>query len=271
MGPRNTGSTPPPTDLNQLRRELRDAAEPERVPELQRLFKTGPGGYGEGDVFFGVRVPAVRFVARRHAGLSLEDLTNLLRSPVHEERLAALVILVRRYGRADEQQRQRIYDLYLANSPHVNSWDLVDVSAPHIVGACLLDRRGAERQVLERLASSPSVWERRIAIMATFAFVREGDCDETLRLARVLLDDEHDLIHKAVGWMLREVGKRDEELLVGFLQQHADDMPRTMLRYAIERLDAPLRADLMAAGRRRTATVGDSDLGQNRRSPPSAK
>jgi 3-methyladenine DNA glycosylase AlkD len=271
MGPGNTGNAPPPADLNELRRELHEAAEPERVPELQRLFKTGPGGYGEGDVFFGVRVPAVRFGARRHADLNLEDVTMLLRCPIHEERLAALVILVRRYGSADEQQRQRIYDLYLANSPHVNSWDLVDVSAPHIVGACLLDRRGAERQVLERLASSPSVWERRIAIMATFAFVREGDCDETLRLARVLLDDEHDLIHKAVGWMLREVGKRDEELLVGFLQQHAGDMPRTMLRYAIERLDAPLRADLMAAGRRRTATVGDSDLGQNCRSPPSAK
>jgi len=271
MGHGNTGSAPPPADLNELRRELREAAEPERVPELQRFFKTGPGGYGDGDVFLGVRVPAVRVVARRHAGLSLENVTKLLRSPVHEERLAALVILVRRYGRADEQERQRIYDLYLGDTAHVNGWDLVDVSAPHIVGAHLLDCRGAEHRVLDRLASSPSVWERRIAIMATFAFVRAGDCDETLRLARVLLDDEHDLIHKAVGWMLREVGKRDEELLVGFLQQHAGDMPRTMQRYAVERLDAPLRAELMAAGRRQTATVGASDPGQNRRSPPSAR
>src|SRR5215216_1030658 len=271
MGPGKTGGTSPPADLNELRRKLREAAEPERVPELQRFFNTGLGGYGEGDVFLGVRVPAVRVVARRHAGLNLEDVTKLLRSPVHEERLAALVILVRRYGRANEQERQRIYDLYLGNTAHVNGWDLVDVSVPHIVGAHLLDCRGAEHRVLDRLASSPSVWERRIAIMATFAFVRAGDCDETLRLARVLLDDEHDLIHKAVGWMLREVGKRDEELLVGFLQQHAVDMPRTMLRYAVERLDAPLRADLMAAERRGTATVDNSDLGQNRRSPPSAR
>jgi 3-methyladenine DNA glycosylase AlkD len=271
MGPRNTGSTPPPADLDELRRELREAAEPERVPEIQRFFKTGPGGYGEGDVFLGVRVPAVRVVARSHAGLSLEDITKLLRSPIHEERLAALVILIRRYGRADEQQRQRIYDLYLANTAHVNSWDLVDVSAPHIVGAHLLDRRGAEHRVLERLASSPSVWERRIAIMATFAFIRAGQYDDTLRLARVLLDDEHDLIHKAVGWMLREVGKRDEELLLVFLQQHAGDMPRTMLRYAVERLDAPVRAELMAAGRRQTATADASGPGQNCRSPPSAR
>ena len=271
MGPGHTGNAPPPADLDELRCELREAAEPERVPEIQRSFKTGPGGYGEGDVFLGVRVPAVRVVARRHTGLSLEDITKLLRSPIHEERLAALVILVRRYGRADEQQRQRIYDLYLGNTAHVNSWDLVDVSAPHIVGAHLLDRRGAEHRVLERLASSPSVWERRIAIMATFAFIRAGQYDETLRLARVLLDDEHDLIHKAVGWMLREVGKRDEELLLVFLQQHAGDMPRTMLRYAVERLDALVRAELMAAGRRQTATAGASGPGQNRRSPPSAR
>jgi 3-methyladenine DNA glycosylase AlkD len=271
MGPGNTGNAPPPANPNELRRELREAAEPERVPDLQRFFKTGPVGYGEGDVFLGVRVPAVRVVARSHAGLNLEDVSKLLRSPIHEERLAALVILVRRYGRADEQQRQRIYDLYLGNTACVNSWDLVDVSAPHIVGAHLLDRRGAEQQVLERLASSPLMWERRIAIMATFAFVRAGDCDETLRLARALLDDEHDLIHKAVGWMLREVGKRDEELLVDFLQRHAGDMPRTMLRYAVERLDAPVRAELMAVGRRRTATFGASGQGQNRRSPPSAR
>jgi 3-methyladenine DNA glycosylase AlkD len=268
MGPANRGNAPPSADLNELRRELREAAEPERVPELQRFFKTGPGGYGEGDVFLGVRVPAVRVVARHHAGLDLEDVTKLLCSPIHEERLAAQIILVRRYGGADEQERQRIYDLYLGNTAHVNGWDLVDVSAPHIVGAHLLDRKEDEYRVLDRLASSPSMWERRIAIMATFAFVRAGECNQTLRLARVLLEDEHDLIHKAVGWMLREVGKRGEELLVGFLQQHAGDMPRTMLRYAVERLDAPLRTELMAAGWPRRATVGDSDLGQDLRSPP---
>ena len=236
--------------LDGLRAELREAAEPERVPDLQRFFKTGPGGYGEGDVFLGVRVPAVRAVARRHAGLDPEDVTELLRSPVHEERLAALVILVRRFDRTDERERQRVFGLYLQNTAHVNGWDLVDASAPHIVGAHLLGRGGADRRILDHLTWSPSIWERRIAIMSTFAFVRAGEYDETLRLARSLLNDEHDLIHKATGWMLREVGKRDEQLLVRFLQRHGGDMPRTMLRYAVERLDVPLRARLLSAKRR---------------------
>ena len=234
------------TLLDGLRRELREAAEPERIEMLQRFFKTGPGGYGEGDVFLGVRVPAVRAVARRHADLVLEDVSDLLHSPIHEERLAALVILVRRYDRANESDKQRIFDLYLQNTLYVNAWDLVDVSAPHIVGAQLLGRGETGRRALDRLVSSPSVWERRIAIMATFAFVRAGCCDETLRLARVLLDDGHDLIHKATGWMLREVSKRDQVLLVSFLDCHASDMPRTMLRYSVERLDSQLRTRLMA-------------------------
>lgn len=231
-----------------LRRELREAAEPGRVPELQRFFKTDPGGYGEGDVFLGARVPAVRSAARRHAKMDLDDVTELLRSRFHEERLAALVILVRRYNRADVREKKHIFELYLENTGYVNGWDLVDVSAPHIVGAYLLDRRD-ERRVLDRLAASPSVWERRISILSTLAFVRENEPEETLRLARLLLEDEHDLIHKASGWMLREVGKRDEKRLVGFLKRHAKEMPRTTLRYAVERLDAPLRAALMGARR----------------------
>lgn len=241
-----------PACLDELRRLLREAAEPERVETLQRFFKTGPGGYGEGDVFLGVRVPAVRAVARRFDGLDDDSVLELLVSRFHEERLAALVMLVRRYERGDRATRGRVYDLYLNNTTHVNGWDLVDVSAPHIVGAHLLGGE-AERRILDRLALSPSVWERRIAIMATFAFVRGGEYDETLRLSCTLLDDEHDLIQKATGWMLREVGKRDEGLLVGFLDRHAGDMPRTMLRYAIERLDAPLRAGYMAAEQRRAA------------------
>lgn len=168
----NPDSAPRPTALSGLRSELREAAEPERVPTLQRFFKTGPGGYGEGDIFLGVRVLAVRAVARRYADLAIEDVVDLLHSPVHEERLAALVILVRRYGRADEPDKQRIFDLYLENTPYANGWDLVDISAPHIVGAYLLDRGETGRRILVRLASSPSVWERRIAIMATFAFAR---------------------------------------------------------------------------------------------------
>ena len=232
--------------LDGLRRELREAAEPERMEMLQRFFKTGPGGYGEGDVFLGVRVPAVRAVARRYADLVLEDVSDLLHSPIHEERLTALVILVRRYGRADESDKQSIFNLYLQNTPYVNGWDLVDASAPHIVGAHLLGRGETRGRVLDRLASSTSVWERRIAIMATFPFLRAGCCDETLRLARVLLGDGHDLIHKATGWMLREVGKRDQALLVSFLDRHTGDMSRTMLRYSVERLDPQLRAKLMA-------------------------
>ncbi|MGH3146416.1 MAG: DNA alkylation repair protein [Rubrobacter sp.] len=258
-----------PASLEELRRSLREAAEPERVETLQRFFKTGPGGYGEGDVFLGVRVPAVRAIAGRFDALDTEDVLELLSSRFHEERLAALVILVRRYRRGDAGTRDFVYDLYLDNTTHVNGWDLVDASAPQILGAHLLGG-GAERLTLDRLARSPSVWERRIAIMATFAFVRAGEYDETLRLARDLLDDEHDLIHKASGWMLREVGKREEALLTGFLERHAQAMPRTMLRYAIERLDAPLRARFLAAKGRRAHTPGASTPVRNRRSPPPA-
>ncbi len=235
------------TTLYGLRRELREAVEPERVETLQRFFKTEPGGYGEGDFFLGVRVPAARAVARRFDNSpEVDDVLELLHSPVHEERLVALECLTRRYKRGNEATRKSVYELYLQNTSWINNWDFVDTSAPHIVGAHLLVRSGAERQVLDRLASSSWVWERRIAIMATFAFVRASEYRDTLRLAHVLLDDKHDLIHKAVGWMLREVGKRDQELLVSFLVRHAGDMPRTMLRYSAERLDAPLRARLMA-------------------------
>jgi 3-methyladenine DNA glycosylase AlkD len=219
-----------------------------------------------------VRVPAARAIARRFDdALEIGDVLELLQSSVHEEPLVALVCLVRRYERGDEATRRSIYDLYLQNTSSVNNWDLVDLSAPHIVGAHLLDHGKAERRVLDRPASSPPVWERRIAIMATFAFVRAGEYDDKLRLARVLLDDEHDLIHKAVGWMLREVGKRDEMRLVGFLRRHAGDMPRAMLRHAVEWLDAPLRAGLRAVRRHQAASVGACDPEQNRRSLPSAR
>lgn len=223
------------TPVDDLRAELREAAEPERVPQLQRFFRTGPGEYGEGDVLLGVRVPASRRVARRFAKrLSLSDVVNLLRSPVHEERLVALLILVRRYRVGDPREQQRIFELYLANTEHVNSWDLVDSSAPHIVGAHLQAR---PRERLDDLARSHSLWERRIAILATFAFIRTRELGDTLRIARILLHDEHDLIHKAVGWMLREVGKRDEALLASFIEQHRREMPATMRRYASEHLE----------------------------------
>jgi 3-methyladenine DNA glycosylase AlkD len=207
-----------------------------------------PGGYGEGGVLLGVRVPAARRVAADFTDLDVDALDELLASPVHEERFVALVLLVRRYRRGDAAERERIFELYLARTDRIDNWDLVDSSAPQIVGAHLLER---PRAVLDRLAASPSLWERRIAVVATFTFIRAGQLDDTLRLAERLLDDEHDLIHKAVGWMLREAGKRDEARLVAFLERHGAVMPRTMLRYAIERLDPATRGRLMALGRPR--------------------
>jgi 3-methyladenine DNA glycosylase AlkD len=225
--------------LAALRSELRAAAEPGRAEVVAPYLGIRPGGYGEGDVVLGVRVPEARKVARNHRELGLDDLAELLRSPVHEERLVALVLLVRRYP----SEPQRVYDLYLASTAYVNNWDLVDGSAPQIVGAHLLERR---RDVLYRLVESDSVWERRIAVLATFAFIRAGDYDDTLALCERLLDDRHDLIHKATGWMLREIGNRDRARMVAFVERHRARMPRTMLRYAIEKLEPAERARLMA-------------------------
>jgi 3-methyladenine DNA glycosylase AlkD len=224
--------------LDDVRARLREQADPEDARNLQRFFKTGPGEYGEGDVFIGVRVPVVRGIAKEFRALPLEDAAELLRSPVHEERLLALLILVGAYAKGDDVLRGRIFDFYLANTRFINNWDLVDSSAEHLLGAHL---RGGDRSLLDRLARSELLWERRIAIMATFHFIRRGEFTDTLRIAALLLHDGHDLIHKAVGWMLREVGKRDREAEEAFLREHCRAMPRTMLRYAIERFPEPLR------------------------------
>ena len=224
--------------LATIRAELRAAADPADAEVLRRYFKTGPGEYGEGDRFLGVRVPAVRRLARAHDELSLEECAELLRSEIHEERLLALHLLVRRHQRGSAAQREAVYRLYLASTAHVNHWDLVDTSAADIVGAHLAQ---GNRAPLLALARSASVWERRIAIIATFHFIRHGELEPTLRIAEMLLGDGHDLIHKAVGWMLREVGKRDPASAEAFLRAHCRAMPRTMLRYAIEKLPEPLR------------------------------
>jgi 3-methyladenine DNA glycosylase AlkD len=237
--------------LDDLRRELRQPAEPARIPAVRRALQVVPGGYGEGDTVIGVSVSHARAIARRFADLPLDGIVRLLRSPVHEERLVALLIFARRFETADDELRERIFRTYLANTRHVNNWDLVDTSAPAIVGAHLLDR---PREPLRRLARSNSVWERRIAVVSTLAFIRAGDHDETFLMARLLLRDEHDLIRKAVGWMLREVGKRDEPRLIDFLECHAHEMPRVMLRYAVERLDAQARTRFLEASRRRADT-----------------
>ena len=219
-------------ELARIRRELRGQADPKAAAVLQRFFKTGRGEYAEGDRFLGVKVPPIRRLARAHGDLPHADVLTLLRSHWHEERLLALLILVAQYQRATARHRAAIYRAYRSNTRYINNWDLVDLSAEHIVGAHLDPFRIA---VLERMAQSRSLWDRRIAILATFHWTKKGIFEPTLRIAELLLDDPHDLIHKAAGWMLREVGKRDLACEEGFLLAHCRTMPRTMLRYAIER------------------------------------
>ena len=226
--------------LHDIRERMAAQACAAHAAALQRFFKTGKGEYGEGDRFIGLRMPQIRALAREAHGLALADVKTLLDSTIHEERLLALVILVRSYQRGDESTRGRIYDLYLASTKRINNWDLVDCSAEHIVGAQVFEGR-ADREVLDRLARSASLWERRIAILATFHFIRKGEYGPTLRIAEMLLGDDEDLIHKGVGWMLREVGKRDREREERFLRVHYRIMPRTMLRYAIEKFPEEIR------------------------------
>ena len=207
-------------------------ANPERARISQRFFKTGPGEYGEGDQFIGLTVPQIRRLAHQYRHLSPIATQQLLQSPLHEERLLALVILVDAFAAADSLGQAQIYKIYRQSTRFINNWDLVDTSAPQIVGAFLWKR---SRAPLRQLARSQNLWERRIAIIATFYLIRQDEFEPTLRIARQLLSDQEDLIHKAVGWMLREVGKRDPAAEEKFLREHYRQMPRTMLRYAIER------------------------------------
>jgi 3-methyladenine DNA glycosylase AlkD len=234
------------SEFDLIRNELCSAADPGKAEILARFFKTGRGDYGEGDRFLGVVVPEIRKVVRLHRGAGKGDVLKLLRSAFHEERLAALLILVEQYRRGDASRKERIFSLYLANTARINNWDLVDLTAPHIVGAQL---HGKSAAVLRQLACSDNLWERRIAMLSTHYFIRQGQSGEALRIAKMLLRDPHDLIHKAVGWMLREIGKRcsrAEECR--FLDAHADAMPRTMLRYAIEHFPEALRIRYMQSG-----------------------
>jgi 3-methyladenine DNA glycosylase AlkD len=218
--------------IDAIQNQLAGLSNPEDGAFLQRFFKTGPGQYGEGDLFRGIRVPALRRLSKAHQDIPLDLAEQLLRSAYHEDRLLALLILVKKFANADEMERAGIYTLYLDNTHFINNWDLVDASAEHIVGAHLRDK---SREPLYQLARSGHLWERRIAILATFHFIKRGVFDETLRIAGILLADKEDLIHKAVGWMLREVGKRDLQSEEAFLGAYYRQMPRTMLRYAIEK------------------------------------
>ncbi len=215
-----------------IRTRLEELTNPEAALFAQRFFKTGPGEYGEGDLFRGIRVPVLRKLCGMLDDMPLSEVSGLLESAFHEDRLLALLIYMRRFARGDERYRERIYKLYLASTRFINNWDLVDISAPHIVGRFLRDR---PRTVLYQLAGSESLWERRIAVTATFSFIRQGEFADILALAEKLLQDREELMHKATGWMLREVGKRNQVVLENFLLQHYRQMPRIMLRYAIER------------------------------------
>jgi len=217
--------------LGALRRELRAEADADDAVHLQRFFKTGPGQYGEGDRFLGVRVPVLRRLARDYRALPANDALALLQSRWHEERLLGLLLLVAIYQRGRDPDKQAVYDAYLAHTRHINNWDLVDASAEHIVGPHVIPDK---LDVLERLARSPDLWERRIAMLATFHGIKQGQFAPALRIATLLLADRHDLIHKAVGWMLREIGKRDRAVEKAFLREHHRAVPRTALRYAIE-------------------------------------
>jgi 3-methyladenine DNA glycosylase AlkD len=210
----------------------------EQAAISQRFFKTGPGEYGEGDIFLGIKVPVLRKLAKEYFDLPLKEVKPILRSKYHEIRLLSLFILVDQFSKSDQKKKKRIYELYLKNTGFINNWDLVDSSAHHIVGPYLIDKSKA---LLAELAQSDLLWERRIAIMSTFHYIKNDKFSDTLRIAEMLLSDKEDLIHKAVGWMLREIGKRRLPSEETFLKKHYHNMPRTMLRYAIEKFPEPKR------------------------------
>jgi 3-methyladenine DNA glycosylase AlkD len=227
-----------------LIRELKAASTPERAVGAARFFKTGPGEYGEGDVFLGVTVPDLRRITKRYnTALGLDDLERLLTAKEHEVRTAALLVLVAQYEQGDTVLQKAIFDLYLNNTQHINNWDLVDCSCREIVGAHV---RTGSRKVLTRLAKSKSLWERRIAMVSTMTLVRDGDLNDALRIAELLLDDPHDLIHKAIGWVLRVVGDLDRAALLRFLQENYARIPRTALRYTIEHFSPTERKNMLA-------------------------
>ena len=221
-------------NLKQLKSELNKLADKKQAAILAGFFKTGLGQYGAGDIFLGIKVPVQRAVARSYENLSLVELQKLLNNKIHEYRLIALMILLSQYKKADSAGKKKIVKFYLRNTKNINNWDLVDLSCYYILGDYLLAK---PRGILYKLAGSKNLWEKRISIISTFAFIRNKEFSDTLKICEILLNDRHDLIHKATGWMLREAGKRDEAVLMRFLDKHYKTMPRTMLRYAIEKLD----------------------------------
>lgn len=225
-------------NLLKLKHDLRKCSNKNQAKILQGFFKTGPGQYAQGDIFLGIKVPVLRRMSKSYQSLAVKDTLKLLKSPFHEARLLSLLILILKYRQADAPGKERIYKVYLKYSRYINNWDLVDVSAKHIVGEFLSDK---SRAPLYKLAISDSLWERRIAILSTFYFIENNDFQDTLKIVKTLITDPQDLIHKAAGWMLREIGKRKMDAEEKFLKKHCRIMPRTMLRYAIERFPEPSR------------------------------
>ena len=220
--------------LTELIKELEKSGNPEQAKNLQKFFKTGPGGYAEGDIFLGIKVPVQRMIARRYFHLTFQEIQQLLNGKIHEHRLIALLILIEKYKKSKKSrlEQRKIFEFYLKNTHNINNWDLVDLSAPQILGE-FLQKEGSD--LLTHLAQSKNLWERRIAIISTYSFIKKRRFGETLAISEILLKDEHDLIHKAVGWMLREIGKRNKKMLELFLMQRYHKMPRVMLRYSIEK------------------------------------
>ena len=228
--------------LHKIKDELQRLGNPAQAKVLQRFFKTGKGEYGEGDLFRGIKIPVLRKLAKKYQDVPRAAVQALLTSKLHEDRMLALLILMALYAKADDAGRKNIYAMYLRNTRYINNWDLVDATAHHIAGHYLMDKT---REPLYRLARSEMLWERRIAIIATFHYIRQNRFDDTLKIAGMLISDPHDLMHKAVGWMLREVGKRDLQAEEQFLKTNYRQMPRTMLRYAIERFPEAKRREYL--------------------------
>lgn len=223
------------TTLLALQTALQTLANPQKKQTLQRFFKTGTGDYAEGDIFLGITVPEQRKLIKQFCMLPLHDIETLLQNNIHEYRFCALVLLIHHYQKGNDQIKAKVFEIYIRNSSQwINNWDLVDISAPHIIGHFIFEH--GDEKILEQLADSSNLWQRRISIVSTFYFIRQNAFDKTLQLCEKLLCDQHDLIHKASGWMLREIGKRNEAILLDFLEKHHRVMPRTMLRYSIEKL-----------------------------------
>jgi len=220
--------------LNDLKKELRASEDRNKAVVLKKFFKTAPGQYGEGDIFLGINVPKIRQIAKKYLDLNFNEIEQLLSSRFNEHRLIALIILITLFKKGGQKERGKIYHFYINHIENINNWNLVDTSAPVIVGQWLLQH---PKDILYKFARSKKLWQKRIAIIATLGFIRAGEFEDTFKISEILLQDKHDLIHKAVGWMLREVGKKNEPLEKRFLDEHCKKMPRTMLRYAIERFN----------------------------------